>query len=121
MAASGKKQKRNKTNLLKTIGTIKYLAGQGLESRSHEEVEGNFYQLFKFRASDDLSLQNWLKRKRNNYISWEIQNEILNIFSSTIVMEIADKVRQVPTMQFSMMINGTPEAFGTEQEFICLK
>ena len=68
--ASAKTHKENRSNLLKIIGAVKYLARQGMAFRGHEEAEGNFQQLLQYKASNDPDFANWLERKRNVYTSW---------------------------------------------------
>ena len=71
---AGVEQKNNLHCLEIIFSSIEYLARQGLPLRGHDEHEGNFFQLIKLRANDNLALQQWMERKRA-YLSHEIQNE----------------------------------------------
>ena len=62
--------------LLKIISTLRYLARQGLATRGHIESEGNFLQLLQVQSEDSPELSSWLKR-RDNWVSHDIQNEIM--------------------------------------------
>ena len=58
--------------------------------RGHEDENSNFYQLLKDKAEDDVLLAKWLQRSQKDYISPQIQNEILSKMSNNIVSGIAD-------------------------------
>ena len=73
--------------MLKIISALTYLARQGLAMRKgNAEFDSNFYQLLKAWAKDDPMLTKWLEKKRENFISHEIQNEILMLMAHHITL-----------------------------------
>ncbi|CAM4723572.1 unnamed protein product [Leuciscus chuanchicus] len=97
-----------------------FLARQGTVIRGHENTEGNFRQLLRLRSEDVEGLESWIER-RSNFLSPQIQNEILQILSLNIVREIASAVRNLPTLQYSIIMDGTQDVAGVEQESICIR
>jgi len=66
-------------------------------------------------------LKVWLRKPNNNYTSAEIQNEILNLKANSIVREIANTVQGLPNLPYSIIIDGTQDVSGVEQEAICIR
>ena len=118
--AQKKQQEQARENLLKIVGGIQYLARQGNAFRGHEQNEGNFKQLLQYKAEDDPKLASWLAGKQN-FTSPMIQNEILQIISNSIIKEIAQEVQHLPVVQYSLIIDGTQDIAGIEQECICIR
>lgn len=50
-----------------------------------------------------------------------VQNEILTLFSSMIVLKIVANIRSLPHLQYSVMMNGTRDVSGKEQEAVCFR
>ena len=98
--------------------TIVYLARQGLAFRGHRNDEGNFKQLLRLRAADNPDLQLWLER-RNDMTSGSRQNEIVELFAHDIVRRIANEARTNGC--FSIIVDGTQDVSGKEQESICIR
>ncbi len=96
------------------------LARQGLALRGHDDSEGNLHQVLKYKAEEDLCLRKWLSG-RKDYTSAQIQNELLSLLSSSIIRDIADNIRSLPQLQFSVMMDGTQDVSGKKQEAICLR
>ena len=71
--------------LLKILQNVKFLGRQGLAFRGHDDSESNFMQLFKLRELDNPVLSAWLKRSSDKYLSPEIQNEMLEVMSLSIL------------------------------------
>ena len=67
------------------------------------------------------TLARWLASKRDVCTLGAIQNEFLHLISRSIVTDIADKIRSLPHLQFSIMMGGTRDQSGTEQEALCLR
>ena len=103
------------------MSSIKYLARQGQALRGHEDENSHLYQLMKDKAADDVLIAKWLQRSQNEYISPQIQNEILSTMSNSIVSGIADTIRDLPVTQYAVIMDGTQDIFGQEQESICLR
>lgn len=109
--------------LVSLLKCLRFLARQGLPLRGHDETESNYSQLRSLCADFDAPLHNWLNRY-HDYCSPEIQNEMLNLMSTTIIRAICQEIRQVQPSQpavFSVIVDGTKDISGTEQESVCLR
>lgn len=80
--------------------------------RRHEDENSHLYQLLKDKAEDDVLLDKWLQRPQKEYISPEIQNEILSTMSNSIVRGIADTIGNLPILQYAIIIDGTQDISG---------
>jgi hypothetical protein len=105
--------------LLCIISSIRYLAGQGLALRGKEAYDGNLVKLLELRADDSIDLQQWFKKK-TAFTSPEIQNEILEIFSHSILRRLCKDIN-VHSTQFGIVVDGTQDIQGNEQESICAR
>lgn len=119
-SAKALQQQQARSHLLKIVSSLQFLARQGTAIRGHENSEGNFRQLLRLRSEDVEGLESWIER-RSNFLSPQIQNEILQILSLNIVPEIASAVRNLPTLQYSIIMDGTQDVAGVEQESICIR
>lgn len=119
-SALANQQVDNRHCLGKIVGSIKYLARQGQALRGHEDKNNIFYQLLKDKAEDDVLLAKWLQRSQKEYISPQIQNEILSTMSNNFVSGIADTIRDLPVLQYAVITDGTQGISWQEQESICL-
>ena len=79
--------------LLKINSTLRYLARQGLATRGHIESEGNFLQLLQVQSEDSPELSSWLKR-RDNWVSHDIQNELFEIMAHSVLKGILNVAKQ---------------------------
>ena len=104
------------TCLLKIVCAVQFLARQGLALRGHDDSEGNFAQLLKYKSD----LRKWLS-SRIYYTCPQVQNEILNLLSHSIIREIADNIRSLWQLQFSVIMDGTQDVSGKEQEAVCVR
>ena len=102
------------------VGSIQYLARQGIALRGHETKDGNLFQLLKFKARDDVRLSTWLALC-HDYTSPQVQNEVLQMLGNCIVRSIAQSIQMLPVLQYSLIIDGTQDVTGTEQEAICFR
>ncbi len=59
--------------------------------------------------------------KEGVHTSWDCQNEHINLMSSSIIRTIADKIRSLPVLQYSIIVDGTRDISGVEQEALCLR
>ena len=50
-----------------------------------------------------------------------MQNEILQLLGNSIVRGIAQSIQALPVMQYSIIIDGTQDICGVEQESICIR
>ncbi|KAK0150020.1 Zinc finger MYM-type protein 1 [Merluccius polli] len=62
----------------------------------------------------------WLE-KSTSFTCPKIQNEVLQIMSNTIVKMIVQEIKSMPVIHFSLIIDGTQDITGTEQESICIR
>ncbi|XP_032413144.1 zinc finger MYM-type protein 1-like [Xiphophorus hellerii] len=120
-SALATQQGDNRHCLEKIVSSIKYLVRQGQALRGHDDDDSNLYQLLKNLAEDDALLAKWLLRSQKEYLSPQIQNEILCSMSNSIVSEIADTIRNLPIFEFAIIMDGTQDISGKEQESICLR
>ncbi len=108
--------------LRKIVSSVRHVARQGQSLRGHTEESGNLYQLIKLRAEeDDPVLLKWLTDRATAYVSPKSQNEILNIMANTIIRGIASEIRSPALVQFSVIVDGTQDISGIEQESVCLR
>lgn len=108
-SAVARQQEEARNGLTKIVGSIKYLARQGLALRGHVEDRGNLSQHLKEKADDDPVFRKWLDTQKQDYTSPLIQNEILSIMSNDIVRGIANAIRCLPITQFALIVDGTQD------------
>ena len=73
--------------------TILFLAKQGIAFRGHYENDdsknkGNFLELIDFKAKDLPDFQKHIENATFNYLSPDIQNEILDILANQLVKKL---------------------------------
>ena len=114
-------QEKAQTSLKSIITSIQFLAKQGLALRGHEADGGNFKELLRLRAEDSPQLREWLQRKEN-FTHHDIQNELLQIISHDVLREVVREVHgSGQDCFFSIIVDGTQDVSGTEQEAICIR
>ena len=111
-------QKQAKTALIKIISFSKYLAGQGLTIQGRNSDNGNFNELFNLRAEDIAGLHSWLARK-HSYTSHPIENDIRRIMSDMVLRKIIKEVNN-QSINFGIVVDGTQDIQGKEQQCICV-
>jgi len=102
---------------------LRYLARQGLALRGHDSDEGNLKQLLVMLAEGDDILKLWFD-KHQDYTSPAIQNEMLSLISRAILQSICKEICTTNSgrpLMFSLIIDGTRDISGVEQESICLR
>ena len=104
--------------LLKIISSLRYLARQGLAVRGHSENDGNLMQLLQLRGEDSDDLISWLDR-RENWLSHDIQNELLEIMSRIVLKSILAEVKQ--NKYFTIIVDEATDVSFREQVSICLR
>ena len=105
---------------MKIVEGVKFSGRQGIAFRGHEKESGNFIQLMKYKAKGDAELTTWLDG-HIDFTSPQIQNELLKLMANTIVTEIAAEVTSSAVVQFALIIDGTQDISGAEQESICVR
>lgn len=56
-----------------------------------------------------------------DYTSPLVQNEILKLLGNNIVRDTAKSIQALPVLQYSIIIDGTQDISGVEQESICIR
>ena len=120
-----KEKYKNRQILLKIFENIRFLTRQSLALRGNWdeekkcEVNSNFYQLLKLRASEDPRIDEWLTRKQQKYTSPEIQNEMLGIMALEIQRMIVKDIQS--SEFFSIMADETADVSNAEQLRTCFR
>ena len=118
----GKQQEVARHCLGKIVSSLRHVARQGQALRGHADDSGNLHQLLRLRAEeDDPVLLKWLTERSTMYTSPKLHNEILNIMANKIIWGIAAEIRALQVLQFSLIIDGTQDVTGAEQESVCLR
>ena len=118
--AWAQKQIYDRHCLEKISDALHYFARQGIAIRGHVASNRNMPQLLKVLAKDDHVLANWLLQS-HDYTSPQIQNELLSLYGNTIVSQIATSIKSQSVLQYSIIIDGTQDISGKEQESICFR
>lgn len=95
-SAVARQEEEARHELLKIVGSIKFLAWQGLALRGHVERKGYLSQYLKEKAEVNIVFQKWLETHKQDYTSSLIPNEILGIMSNNILIGIANSIRCLP-------------------------
>ena len=110
----------NRRYLLKVAQIVQYLARQGLALRGDgNETDSNFTQLLLLRANDDSKIYEYLANKTDKYNSPQIQNELLQVMTNSIVCKIAGTIEDA--RYFSLMADEVTDSSNREQVVICLR
>ena len=88
-----------------------------LRGSGENDKNGNFMQLLLFRCQDNSTLETWLARK-HSFVSWDAQNELLQIMSHII---LHNTIRDINTMcvQFGIIVDGAEDVEEKKQESLC--
>lgn len=113
-----KTQKQASRCLLVIFSSLKYLALTGCAIRGLKQNGGNLIELLKERQMDVPELKPWLQR-RNNYLSPDIQNEILEIMAHEVQTKVVIEIQAAPW--FSVIVDGTTDVGSLEQLSICAR
>ena len=92
--------------------TAMFLSRQGMAFQGNTPEEGNFIQLLRLRAKDFPELRDWMLR-RDNWLSHDIQNEIINDIAQAVQRNLASEIRA--SEFFSCIADGTQDIGGDEQ------
>lgn len=113
-----KEQKTAREALSFIFSSIKYLGQQGFPLQGHEMHDGPIYNLVLERAADFPEICTWLKR-RNNWLSNTIENEIVHLMAHEVQREIVTEVKD--SHFFAIIADGTTDVCGDEQVSICIQ
>ena len=104
---------------VKILQNVKLLGRQGIAFLGHEDTESNFVQLFKLRELDNPVLSSWLRKRGDKYLSPQIQNEIVEVMSLSILQSIAENLRT--SSVFSVMADECVDMSNQEQLTMCFR
>ena len=106
--------------LLKILDALVFLSRQSIALRKgKDEINSNFQQTLKLLAKGDPILTEWLERKRENFTSHSIQNELLEIMAHHISRDITSDIRE--NKWFAYMTDETTDVSNLEQAVSCLR
>ncbi|KAL4083933.1 hypothetical protein QTP88_029249 [Uroleucon formosanum] len=111
-------QKEARTVFKIVISSIRYLARSGQAIRGGTWDSGNLIYLLQERSLENPALKIWLE-KRNNWLSGDIQNELLETMAHFVLRKIKNSVLKCPFM--AIMVDGTTDISGQEQFSICFR
>ena len=94
------------------IETAMLLSRQGIAFQGNTPEEGNFMQILKMRSNDIPQLRDWMGR-RNNWLSHDIQNELINEIALSVQRRLASDLQSADF--FSCIADGTQDISGHEQ------
>ena len=118
-SAHAREKAENRRVLLKIFQSVKFLGCQGLSLRGHNDTESNFMQLLELRKLDDPGLAKWFERKVDKYCSPEIQNEILQLMSMSLLQIIAKSLHSADF--FTVMADECTDVGNEEQLTVCFR
>lgn len=121
-----KTKKDNHYMLSAVVDALKLLSRQGLATRgAYKESEeqtsepnSNTWQVLQLIAKRDSHLEELLK-KRTNYTSPDVQNELLSIMSTMVLHTLVKEIQNAGW--YTIMIDETPDVSGAEQAVICFR
>ena len=74
---------------------LKFCGNNNLPIRGHDNDEGVLMNLLKLRSQDlEESVSQWISRARLDYLSHDIQNELLQLMAHDIQRKIASKIQK---------------------------
>ena len=113
----------NQTKATKYLGvlfsSIKFLTQQGFPLRGHENRDGALYNLMKERIEHDNPDLVHLLNARDNWLSPNIQNEIIEIFSRGVQLQINEEIHESEWV--GVVADGTTDCAGKEQFSVCVQ
>ena len=105
---------------LRILENVLFLARQRLALRGHgDDIDSNFIQLLRLRASDCVGILQWLDKKTNNYVSPVIQNECLKIMCLQLLRQVSSCIRN--NSFYSIMADECIDALNQEQFTLCIR
>jgi len=115
---SQKHREDNRRCLAVIIESLQYLARQGIPIRGHNDSDSNFVQLVKLRARDVSVLDNWINNRTQNYLSHEIQNELLHLMSAQVLRGL---IQDIGNNYFSIICDEYTDISNKEQLTVCVR
>jgi Domain of unknown function (DUF4371)/hAT family C-terminal dimerisation region len=120
LSAQQLKEMTDSRHALSMIFTsLRFLAAQGLAIRGKTDETSNFRQLLELRSTDSVTLRNWLQRDKYKWLSPEITNEILEMFSLAALRELIKSIKAAK--YYSVMLDETADISAKEQISFCIR
>ncbi|XP_066587629.1 zinc finger MYM-type protein 1-like [Prorops nasuta] len=105
--------------LKKIFTSVLYLGMQGLALRGHTEEKGNFYRLLTLRTEDVPELKKWLINNQQKWISKDIINEMLSMFSIEIQNGLMNQIKS--NKYYAIIADETSDISVLEQLSVCFR
>ena len=110
----------NRKFLVIIIDCLRYLARQGLPTRSHEnDIDSNFHQLLQLEASMIPGFAKWLQKKTCKYTSHRVENQLLEIMALKILRGVVKQIRR--SNFYTIMADETCDVANIEQLVFCIR
>ena len=110
----------NRVYLMVLFSTLRYLAKQGLAIRGHTDENSNYYKLLELRSNECTVLKDVLSsEKGKNWLSHDIQVEMLRCIAHVLLRQIADDIRS--HRYFAIIVDETTDISHKEQVSICIR
>ena len=118
--ATEMEHKRNREVFMEIICTIRGLARSGSALRGHgdEHVSGRLMTLLDERSATSPEINAWIN-KRNNFLSHDCQDEIIQIMASMVLREVLEEARR--SLFYGVIADGTTDLSTKEQFSICVR
>ncbi|CAN7939978.1 unnamed protein product, partial [Ixodes hexagonus] len=113
-----KEQNEARTALRVVFSSIRYLARSGQALRGHSYEDGNLRLLLDERSQDVPAWEMWMKR-RDKWLSADVQNEVIEIMSHELLRGIIQEVKH--STFFSIIADGTTDVSSSEQFSLCIR
>jgi len=106
--------------LFLTAGNTALRGNEG-KSTSTSMNEGNFIRSVRLMAEFDPILHNLLytEKTRVKYLSWKIQNELIDLLSTNLITLICEEIRSAPC--FSIIVDSTQDITKIDQVSIIIR
>ena len=91
-------QEQWRSFLIRVITSLKFLGECALPVRGHVTDSGLLFKLMKLRSTDSTSLSKCLSSSRLEYMSPDIQNEIIQLLAHDVQRRISEELRNLSTL-----------------------
>lgn len=120
LSSTAEDQKTNREALLLLFTTLRFLGRQGLSTRGHTDIRSNYHQLLQLRTNESEALRKFLTSDRKQkWLSHDVENEMLQRLSHTVLRQIADDVRR--DGYYAIIVDETTDVSTVEQVSICIR
>jgi len=119
IAANCDSQQKWQAFLSKVVTSLKFLGEMSLPIRGHTANSGVLFELLRLRSHDDPILLECMSGKRLEYLSPDIQNELIQLLAHNVQRTIAADVRSCGF--YCITADGTTDVSQHEQLTIILR